>query len=142
MLKVPLTENSFFLEAHVKLRPVDFATAGVFLCGLAHSPKYMSETIVQAEAAASRAAILLSQEVYYSEGVVAWVDKDACSGCGLCVQVCPFGAMTFNEAEGVAEVNEVLCAGCGNCAAACPSGACSVKGFRDAQILAQIEAFV
>ena len=138
--KVPLDANGFFMEAHMKLRPVDFATDGVFLCGLAHNPKTIDESIDQALAASSRAALLLSRGTLTSEGTVAHIDKSLCSGCQQCVRVCPFEAISFIEEEGVAEVNEALCKGCGNCAAACPSGACSLRGFEDRQIVAQIEA--
>jgi len=138
--KVPLDANGFFLEAHMKLRPVDFATDGVFLCGLAHNPKTIDESIDQALAASSRAAFLLSHQTLISEGTVASIDKDACSGCKQCVRVCPYEAISFIEEEEVAEVNEALCKGCGNCVAACLSGACSLRGFEDRQIMAQIEA--
>jgi len=140
--KVPLDANGFFLEAHMKLRPVDFATDGVFLCGLAHNPKSIDESIDQAMAAASRAASFLSRRTVTSEGTVASIDEDVCSGCQQCIRVCPYEAISFMEEEGVAQVNESLCKGCGNCAAACPSGACSLRGFEDAQIVAQIEALV
>jgi len=138
--KVPLDSDGFFLEAHMKLRPVDFSSDGVFLCGLAHSPKTIDESITQALAASSRAALFLSKDKLISEGTVAYIDKNICSGCQICVNVCLFEAISFNDEEGVAEVNESTCKGCGNCAAACPSGACSVRGFEDRQIISQIEA--
>ena len=141
MLKVPLNEDGFFLEAHVKLRPVEFATEGVFLCGLAHSPKPLSENISQAKAAAAKAATLLSKDSVVSGGYVAEIDKEKCKGCGLGVQACYFGAISYNEELEVAEVNPVLCKGCGNCAAICPSGACQIAGFLDEQILSQVSAF-
>jgi len=142
MLKVPLNEDGFFLEAHVKLRPVEFATDGIFLCGLAHSPKPISENISQAQAAAAKAAIVLSKNSIVSGGYVAEIDKEKCSGCGLCIQACYFGAISYNEELGVSEVNPVLCKGCGNCAVICPSGACQIQGFRDEQILSQVEAYI
>ncbi len=142
LLKVPLNEDKFFLEAHVKLRPVEFATEGVFLCGLAHSPKSIDESISQAYAAASRATTILSKEYIEIEGIVATIDREICSGCKLCIEVCPYGAISYIEAEDVAEVNEALCKGCGNCAATCPSKACLVKNFKDEQIYAQIEALL
>jgi len=142
MLKVPLNEDGFFLEAHVKLRPVEFATDGIFLCGLAHSPKPISENISQAQAAAAKAAIVLSKESIVSGGYVAEIDKEKCTGCGLCIQACYFGAISYNEELGVSEVNPVLCKGCGNCAVICPSGACQIQGFRDEQILSQVEAYI
>ena len=142
LYKVPLNEDGFFLEAHMKLRPVDFATDGVFMCGLAHNPKSIKESIAQAQAAVSRAMTILSKEVILSEGVVAAIDADICSGCQLCIHACPYEAIAFDEERWVARVNELLCKGCGNCAAVCPSAACSLRGFADKHILAQIEAFV
>jgi heterodisulfide reductase subunit A len=124
----------------MKLRPVDFSTEGVFMCGLAHAPKFLEESIAQAEAAASRATTVLTKEKVLSEAVVARIDKDRCSGCKLCIGVCPFEAISFSETENVATVNEVLCKGCGCCAACCPSAACSVANFTDQQILAAVEA--
>ena len=141
LYKVPLNEDGFFLEAHVKLRPVEFATDGVFLCGLAHSPKNISETIAQAQAAAGKASILLSKKIIQSEGTVSHIDKEVCIGCRNCERTCPYGAISYNEEEEVCEVNEMLCKGCGSCAAACPSGACTLRGFEDRQILAQVEAY-
>lgn len=142
MLKVPLNGDGFFLEAHVKLRPIEFATDGIFLCGLAHGPKPISENIAQAQAAAAKAAIRLSQGSVISTGYVAEIDKEKCSGCGLCIQACYFGAISYREEVGVPEVNPVLCKGCGNCAVICPSGACQVGGFTDEQILSQLEAYI
>ena len=142
MLKVPLNEDGFFLEAHVKLRPVEFSTAGIFLCGLAHSPKPVSENISQAQAAAAKAAILLSKHSIAGGGYVAEIDKEKCEGCQLCIQACYFNAISYNEELGVAEVNPILCKGCGICAVICPSGACKVEGFRDAQIFSQVGAYI
>jgi heterodisulfide reductase subunit A2 len=142
LFKVPLNPDGFFLEAHVKLRPVDFAAEGVFLCGTAHYPKPISETITQAYAAAGRAATILTKDSVVSGGCVAEIDKDKCTGCGLCVQACYFGAISFNEDLWVSEVNPVLCKGCGNCAVVCPSGACQIAGFNDKQILAQVKASI
>ncbi len=142
LYKVPLNEDGFFLEAHMKLRPVDFSTDGVFMCGLAHNPKSIDESIAQAQAAASRAVTILSKEAIPAGGIIAFINKDACSGCKLCIQVCPYNAISFDEQEGVAVVSELECKGCGNCAAICPSGTCSTGGFEDGQILAQIEALV
>ena len=138
--KVPLNEDGFFLEAHVKLRPVDFATDGVFICGLAHAPKSIEEIIAQASAAASRATTILSRETIMAEGIVASVNEDICSGCGTCETVCPYGAIAVNKQKGVAEVNETLCKGCGTCCAACPSGAAQQRGFTTRQISAMVRA--
>lgn len=140
LYKVPLNDDRFFLEAHVKLRPVDFATDGVFLAGLAHAPKSLEESIAQAQAAAGRATTLLSQDQLSVEGWVAHVDPDRCSGCGACVDVCAYSATELDEEKGVAVVNEVLCKGCGACTVACRSGAIDTKGYTNEQVLEEVEA--
>jgi heterodisulfide reductase subunit A len=140
LYKVPLNEDGFFLEAHVKLRPVDFATDGIFVCGLAHAPKSIDESIAQAKAAASRAATILAKDKISAEGIVASVNEDICSGCGICEALCPYGAITLNRDRKLAEVNEALCKGCGTCCAACPSGAAQQRGFRTDQLSAMIAA--
>jgi heterodisulfide reductase subunit A len=138
MFKVSLNEEKFFAEAHPKLRPVDFATEGVFVCGLAHYPKPLDETIEQAQAAVSRATTLLARKQIQMSGQVASVNAMKCSACGVCVTICPFGAPAFNE-RGVAAVNQALCKGCGLCVASCRSGAIDLKGFEDKQIFAMID---
>jgi len=140
MLKVPLNEDNFFLEAHVKLRPVEFATDGVFLCGMAHSPKFIDESIAQAKAAASRACTVLSKEKMLTEGTVSEVNEDICIGCGICEVLCPYSAIEVDKEDRVAKVNEALCKGCGTCCAACPSGAAELKGFKREQILSMVDA--
>jgi heterodisulfide reductase subunit A-like polyferredoxin len=137
--KVPINEDGFFMEAHAKLRPVDFATDGVFLCGLAHYPKPIDESIAQAKAAAARAVTILAKKTMTFSGTVAQVDQMLCSSCGTCVNVCPYSAPRFNE-KGKAEINPALCKGCGLCTASCRSGAIRLMGFDDAQIFAMIEA--
>ena len=136
MLKVPLNADGFFLEAHVKLRPVDFATEGVFVCGLAHYPKDVSETIAQAKAAAARATTILAKDEIEAEGKVSQIRKERCVGCGLCVEVCPYQAIELDEEERVAVANEALCKGCGACAASCRTAAIDLRGFNNEQILA------
>jgi heterodisulfide reductase subunit A len=136
--KVAVNEDGFFLEAHVKLRPVDFATDGVFMCGLAHYPKSIDESIAQAQAAASRAATILARETIHFPGTVAHVNPMLCSSCGTCVTVCPYSAPRFND-KGKAEINSALCKGCGLCSASCRSGAIRLQGFDDAQIMAMID---
>ena len=138
--KVPLNEDGFLSEAHAKLRPVDFATDGVFLCGLAHYPKPIDETIAQAQAAASRAITLLAKKTVQLAGTVANVDTAMCSSCGVCVAICPYSAPSFDEKTGKAIINPALCKGCGLCVASCRSGAIGLKGFDNSQIFAQIEA--
>ena len=140
LFKVPLNEDGFLLEAHVKLRPVDFATEGVFMCGLAHSPKFIDESIAQAKAAASRAGTILSKDVIEVGGLVSFVNKNKCSGCGICQLICPFQAIEIDAKEKVAVINEALCKGCGACVSSCVCGAINIKGFSDTQILAAIDA--
>ncbi len=144
ILKVPLGKEGFFLEAHMKLRPVDFATDGVFLCGLAQSPKFIDESISQACGAAARAITVLSKEALEIEGAIARVDEDYCAGCKVCVSICESGAAQIVEKNGrqVSNVIEALCKGCGLCAAACPSGAITIEHFTDKQILAQVRAIL
>ncbi len=137
--KVPVNEDGFFVEAHAKLRPVDFATDGVFVCGLAHYPKPIDESIAQAQAAASRAGTLLARETIQFSGMVAGTVQVMCSSCGTCVSICPYSAPSFNE-KGKAEINPALCKGCGLCVASCRSGAIRLKGFDDAQIFAMIDS--
>jgi len=138
--KIPVNNDGFFVEAHVKLRPVDFATDGVFFCGLAHSPKAIDESISQAQAAASRAVTLLAQKTIYSSGTVADVNPLYCSSCGVCAAVCPYKAAELNEKTGIAQVNPVLCKGCGLCVASCRSGAIHLNGFDEGQIMTMIGA--
>ncbi len=144
MLKVPLTKDGFFLEAHMKLRPVDFATEGVFLCGMAHSPKYIDESIAQACAAAARAATILSKETLEMEGIIASVEEDLCGGCKICENLCPYRAIEMKDKEGktVAHVVEALCKGCGVCGAACPTKAITMGHFTTEEILAQVKAIL
>jgi heterodisulfide reductase subunit A len=145
MLKVPVNSDGFFLEAHVKLRPVDFSTRGVFLAGNCHIPKFIGESIYQAQAAAARAATILAQPSLEAEPNIAIVDTDLCSGCKLCILVCPYKAIESvkEEINGKivtrAKVNEALCMGCGACVAACPSGAMQQLGFKDKQLTPMIE---
>ena len=145
MFKVPLNQEGFFLEAHVKLRPVDFATEGVYLCGLAHAPKTMKESITQGKAAAARAATVISKDMLETEGTVAEVSQALCTGCGTCEKVCAYKAISVEEVkmrDGVvkkAVVNAVLCKGCGTCSATCRCGAIDVNGFSDRQVLSEIE---
>ena len=138
--KVPVDGDGWLLEAHQKLRPVDFANEGVFLCGMAHYPKPIEESIAQAQAAASRALTCLAMENIRVGGIVSDIDPRLCSGCLACINVCPYGAISFNAEDNVAEVNPALCKGCGACAAACPSEAPILRGFDNRQLLAQIRS--
>ncbi len=137
--KVPQNEDGFFVEAHVKLRPVDFATDGVFVCGLAHAPKPIDESIAQAQAAAARAVTMLSAKVISVSGTVAQVNPAFCSQCGVCVSLCPYSAPGYNEKSGKAEIKSTLCKGCGLCVSSCRSGAIQLKGFDTSQIMAMID---
>jgi len=142
-LRLPLDQDGFFSEAHPKLRPLDFATAGFFLCGLAQGPKFSNESIAQARGAVSRAATILSQKEIVAEGVITQVDPALCRACGECEQTCLFGAIKVTDMEDgkrQAFVTQALCTGCGACNAACPTGAASLAHFRDRQIKAVIQA--
>jgi len=139
MFKVPQNDDGFFAEAHVKLRPNDFATDGVFVCGLAHAPKPIEESITQAQAAASRAVTVLAALEVSVSGTVAMVDPNFCSSCGVCVEICPYSAPTFDEKSGKAAIQATLCKGCGLCVASCRSGAIHLKGFDTGQIFAQLK---
>ena len=141
LFKFPLTLEGFFLEAHVKLRPVDFATDGLYLCGMAHYPKSINETIAQAEAASARAATILSQEVLQVGGVVAVVEGERCAACLTCVRVCPYSVPVIN-AKGEAEIDLAKCKGCGSCVAECPARAIELMHFRDPQLWAKCQALV
>ena len=144
--KVPVNQDNFFLEAHVKLRPVDFATEGVFLCGLAHSPKGIDESISQSYAAVSRALQVLTKEAIETSGTVSEVDELRCVGCGLCEMVCPYKAVTVVEkrvmgtTKRVAEVNTALCKGCGLCSSVCRSNAIDLRGFTNQEVLAELSS--
>jgi heterodisulfide reductase subunit A len=159
MLKVPVDEFGFFLEAHVKLRPLDFATDGIYLCGSAHWPAHLDEAISQAYGAAARATTILSKDQIRSSGVVGHVDEALCRGCERCRDVCEFGAIDLVEPEPagkplgfgpggtagqhvVARVNAVLCKGCGACAVVCPTSAMQAAHFTNRQVTAMIQAAV
>lgn len=142
ILKVPVDENHFFLEAHVKLRPVDFATDGIYLAGCAHFPADISESISQAYGAASRASIPLTTGRVKVEPIVSVVDTGKCTGCGLCASLCPFAAAVVERGEEGVKCRMVSasCRGCGTCAAACPQHALTMQHFTDEQIYAQLSA--
>jgi heterodisulfide reductase subunit A2 len=139
LFKVPVNKDGFFAEAHVKLRPIDFATDGVFLCGLAHSPKPMDESIAQGLGAAARAVTLLSQKEMFGNAIVASINSESCVGCQGCLKVCPYEAIRYLEDKKICEINEVICKGCGACAATCQSASAQLKRFTSKQIYAQID---
>jgi heterodisulfide reductase subunit A2 len=142
LFKVSLGPDDFFKEAHVKLRPVEFAADGVYLCGMAHYPKHMPETINQAYGAAGRVLTLLSHDTVIASGSVCEVDEKKCISCGACVSACAYGAIEFRETRQgkKAAVNPVICKGDGLCNAVCPTGAISLKHFTDEELLSQIDA--
>lgn len=142
--RLPLEEDGFFMEAHIKLRPLDFATGGYFLCGLAHGPKFANESIVQARGVVSRALTILAKEEIKAEAVINHVDAQLCRACGECERTCAFDAIKVQEVDGhrQAVVNEALCTGCGACNVACPTGAASLAHFKDEQVSAMLEAFM
>ena len=142
MFKVPLSEDGFFLEAHAKLRPLDFAADGLFLAGLAHSPRFIDETIAQANGAAIRAVTLLSRKQLQSAALIAAVNPRLCAACGICVETCPYSARVIDEEKGYARVLEALCQGCGACVAACPNGASYQRGFEFKQVFSMLEAAI
>ncbi|MDI6775708.1 MAG: CoB--CoM heterodisulfide reductase iron-sulfur subunit A family protein [Syntrophales bacterium] len=141
LLKVPRTAEGFFLEAHMKLRPVDFATDGLYLAGTGHGPKLISESISQAMAAAARACTILSKEKILVGGVVAVVDGERCAACLTCVRVCPYEVPVINV-RGEAEIDIAKCKGCGSCAAECPAMAIELMHFREAQLEAKCQALM
>ena len=140
LFKLPLDADGFFMEAHQKLRPLDFASSGIFLCGLAHSPKYIEESIAQAQGAAARALGVLAQEDMYVGGAVAAVDPQKCIICLTCMRTCPYGVPRVDQAEGVITIDPAACHGCGNCASACPRKAIELMHHRDKQFLSKIGA--
>jgi heterodisulfide reductase subunit A len=142
LFKVPMDQDGWLLEAHQKLRPVEFATDGVFLCGMAHYPKPIEESIAQAQAAASRALTVLAREAIRVGGQVARVEADRCSGCQGCIEVCPYGAVGLDESKKKAQINAALCKGCGACSAACPSEAVALMGFTSKQIYSQLKSLL
>ncbi len=140
LFKVPVNEDGFFVEAHVKLQPIDFATKGMFVCGLAHSPKPVDEAIAQGLGAASRAGTLLSQKKVLGNAIVSSINAQFCRGCQKCMAVCPYQAINFLEDRGICEVNPAICTGCGSCAVACPTGAADVFHFDDQEVLTMVKA--
>ncbi len=139
LLHLTLSGDGFFLEAHPKLRPVDTFVNGIFIAGCCQAPKDIQDTVAQAGAAASRAATILSQDELEIDPLIAMVDEDVCTGCGICVEICPYEARTLNERKRIAEVNDALCTGCGGCIAACPSNASIHKNFTKKQLLNMVD---
>ncbi len=141
ILKLARNAEGFFVEAHVKLRPVDMATEGIFVCGTAHSPKLISESVSQALAAASRATTFLSKTQLTLSAVTAEVEQDRCASCLICVRSCPYGVPRINE-DGVSEIDTALCHGCGICACECPAKAIELNWYEDDQVICKIDALL
>lgn len=141
LLKTPRNPEKYFMEAHVKLRPVDMPSDGIFLCGTAHSPRLISETISQAKAAASRAGTFMSQDEITLSAVTATVDEEICAACLICVKSCPYGVPRINK-DGVSEIDSALCHGCGVCVAECPAKAITLNWYEDSHIMTQLDALL
>jgi len=139
-LRVATDEHGFFSEAHPKLRPVESLTAGIYLAGAAQFPKDIPETIAQASGAAAKVLSLFSQREMVQEPIIAYVDEELCSACGLCVEACPYEAREMHPWKNLATVNVALCQGCGACVVACPNKASAVRNFTTGQVLAMVEA--
>ncbi len=142
LMRVPVDGNRFFLEAHAKLRPLDFASDGIFLAGSARYPATVGEARQQGLGAASRAGTILFKDKLVTSAIVAEISPDTCVGCQACLGVCPYGAIEYNEETRICRVNNILCKGCGNCASTCPSHSAQLKGYRPQQILSQIRAII
>ncbi|MBA4392907.1 MAG: 4Fe-4S ferredoxin, partial [Desulfobacca sp.] len=141
IVKLARMAEGYFMEAHVKLRPMDMATEGIFVCGTAHSPKLLNETITQAQAAASRATTFLSRKQLTLSAVTAQVKGEACAACLICVRACPYTVPKINI-DGYSEIDEALCHGCGICAAECPAKAIELNWYEDDQLLCKIDTLL
>ena len=140
LLELELTADGFFREVDTKFRPVDSVIDGVFICGRANAPRNLDEEVVQAQAAAQRAAGILSRETLESGRIVSEVNARRCSACGLCVTTCPFNARWMDDENKVAVVEEALCQACGACVAVCPNSAAKLRGLKDKQVFSMIDA--
>ena len=140
LMRIPVDQNRFFLEAHAKLRPLDFATDGIFLAGSARYPATVAEARAQGLGAASRAATVLFKDKLTTSAIVAEINPATCVGCQGCLEVCPYGAITYLPEQRICQVNTILCKGCGSCAATCPSQSAQLRGFKPKQLLSQIRA--
>jgi heterodisulfide reductase subunit A len=142
LMKVSVDEFGFFKEAHPKLRPVESLTSGIFLAGAGQAPKDIPDAVAQASAAASKAGTILSAPKLTHEPTVAEIDKTLCTGCSICVEQCPYGALSLNEELELAEVATAVCEGCGVCVVSCPAGATSLKNHTTRQVLDMIEVMM
>ncbi len=142
IMKLNRNPEGYFIEAHVKLRPVDMPSDGIFLCGTAHGPKLITEAISQAQAAASRATTFLAKDAIKLSAITAKIDTDHCVKCLTCVRACPFGVPEFNTSEKLIEINEAICHGCGVCASVCPRQTIQLSFYEDDQIISKIDALL
>ena len=147
LLDLPLSNEVFFLEAHIKMRPMDFMEEGIFICGIAHYPKFIEESISQAQAAAGRATTILSKKPFHFGGTIAVVDPDKCVGCLTCVRICPYGVPQIQNAftgvgdiVGAAYIEAAVCHGCGTCVSECPARAIQLMHYTDAQTISKLDA--
>ncbi|MBW1827885.1 MAG: CoB--CoM heterodisulfide reductase iron-sulfur subunit A family protein [Deltaproteobacteria bacterium] len=140
LMRVPIDQNNFFMEAHAKLRPLDFATDGMFVCGAARYPATVEEARSQGLGVASRVSTILFKDKLVISAIVAEIDPESCVGCLGCQEMCPYEAIGYNAEKNVCEVNTILCKGCGCCASTCPSNSAQLKGYRPQQVLSQIRA--
>jgi heterodisulfide reductase subunit A len=141
-LRATVDRFGFFTEAHIKLYPVESSTKGIYLAGCGQGPKDISDTVSQASATASKIQALLSTDKLMQDPLIAFVDEGICSGCGICVEVCPYEAREMDPHRGISIVHQALCQGCGACIAACPNNACELRNNRATQILRMLETFI
>jgi len=139
---VNLGADGFFLEEHPKLGPLNTATEGVFIAGACQSPKDIPDTVAQASGAAVKALSLASRGRVTVQSVISWIDPDICAGCQLCIPLCPYSAIEFDDRRSISVVNEAICKGCGSCSGACPSGAAQVRHFRKEHVFAEFEGMM
>ncbi|MCK4513058.1 CoB--CoM heterodisulfide reductase iron-sulfur subunit A family protein, partial [bacterium] len=140
MLKIQMNQWGFYSEAHPKLRPVESLAPGFYLAGAAQGPKDIPEVVAQASAAASKVCALFAEKEYHREPIVAWIDEDECAGCRICISVCPYDAIEFDDEKEVARVQEAICEGCGACIAASPSATAQQRNLTDDQLYMMVSA--
>jgi heterodisulfide reductase subunit A len=141
-LRATVDRHGFLTEAHIKLYPVESSTKGIYLAGCGQSPKDISDTVSQASATASKVQALLSTDQLLQDPLIAFVDENICSGCGICVEICPYEAREMDARRGISVVHQALCQGCGACIAACPNFACELRNSSSGQILQMVDTFI
>jgi heterodisulfide reductase subunit A len=141
-LRATVDRHGFLSEAHIKLYPVESSTKGIYLAGCGQGPKDISDTVSQASATASKIQALLSTDKLLQDPLIAYVDERVCSGCGICVEVCPYEARVLNTQRGISIVHSALCQGCGACIAACPNKACELRNSSSTQVLRMLDTFI